>query len=362
MKQFPFYIILFFLLSACNEGAEKKKELSYQYVEGATQGTSFHITFKASNELNFSSKIDSLLNVIDKSMSVHNPSTLMTFNEVDSSLLVDEHILKVFWKSKEIFELTNGSFDPAVKPLIDFWGFGGSKAKVIETIDSLQIDSMLKFTSIDMVKVFDKKNNVFLEDQSEVNLEEVNGYELAKLDNRLQLDFNAIAQGYTVDLVAQYFDANGVYDYLVEIGGEVRVKGKNAKNGLWTVGIDRPQEENEIGRPLSAILSLDNKSIATSGNYRKFYEKDGVKYSHTLSARTGYPVRHKILSATVVASDAMTADGFATAFMVMGHEKAITFLEENEYLQGYIIYSNDKGEMQSFVTKGLKDSIEERES
>lgn len=363
MKRNIFFVCITFLLFACGGGENQNKSTgNYKKIEGLTQGTSFHITYKDEVGKDFSVEIDSLLKAIDQSMSVYNENSMISmFNRADSVFDADIHMLRVFWKSMDIFYQSNTSFNPAVKPLIDFWGFGGSKITTIEAIDTAQIDSLLKFTKLTQVKIHDKKNNKILEFMSDIKFENAQDYELVKLDPRVRLDFNAIAQGYTVDLVSELLETNGVVDYLVEIGGEVRVKGKNSKDGDWTIGIDKPTEENELGRPLSAVMTLHNKSVATSGNYRKFYEKDGIKYSHTISAVTGYPVQHKILSATVVADDCMTADAFATAFMVMGHKEAIQFLEQNNFLQGYLIYSDENGGLKTYFTKGMEGMIEEKE-
>jgi thiamine biosynthesis lipoprotein len=185
------------------------------------------------------------------------------------------------------------------------------------------------------------------------------GYKKVKIENNkvikqhpaLQLDFNAIAQGYSVDVLADFLEKKGIENYMIEIGGELRCKGKNSKGNYWNIGIDKPIE-NLQKREMQTIVPLKNKAMATSGNYRKFYEKDGVKYSHTIDPKTGWPVKHQLLSATVIADDAMTADAFATVFMVMGKDKAIEFLEihKNLNLQVYLIFQNkDKLEVYSTI-------------
>lgn len=357
-----FWIILIFLYSCGNSGSNN--EASYLKLEGLTQGTSFHITYLDNLAKNYSQQIDSILTVIDNSLSVYKQdSKISSFNNCDSAFAIDGHFLKVFWKANEVFYLTQGNFDPTVKPLIDFWGFGGQEIAKLETIDSLQIDSLIAIVGIEKIKLFDESEQSFIDYMSDREFDLAKRYFLVKSDPRLKLDFNALAQGYTVDLVAEYLESKGVENYLVEIGGEVRVKGVNQNGEKWKLGVDKPMDESKLGRPLQAIVHLDNKSIATSGNYRKFYEKDGVKYSHTISAQTGYPVQHQILSATVIADDCMTADAFATAFMVMGHQKAITFLENHtSEMQGYLIYSDENGDMKTYITPGLEKAIIEKES
>ena len=169
-----------------------------------------------------------------------------------------------------------------------------------------------------------------------------------------KIDFNAIAQGLSVDVVDDFISSKGYTDYYIEIGGELIVRGKNREGVNWKIGIDSPKE-NQIERELENIIHLSNKAVATSGNYRKFYVKDGVKYSHTLDPKSGFPVQHSLLSVTVVANDCATADAYATAFMVMGKEATLTFIEQHpeEKLEVYLLFSNDKGEIGRVNTVGF---------
>jgi thiamine biosynthesis lipoprotein len=175
----------------------------------------------------------------------------------------------------------------------------------------------------------------------------------------VDLDFNAIAQGYSVDIVCGYFDTRGIKSYLVEIGGEVRVKG-DKQGVLWRVGIDRPSDDNMLpGNDLQAIISLKDRSLATSGNYRKFYVENGIKYSHTIDPRTGYPARNNLLSATIIAGDCATADGIATACMVMGKEKTIEFLDFHPEFDAFLVFSDESGNYQTWTSENLKRFISE---
>ena len=175
------------------------------------------------------------------------------------------------------------------------------------------------------------------------------------------LDFNAIAQGYTVDVLADFFESNGIENYLIEWGGEIKARGKNHDEQWWKIGIDKPVE-NIDEREIEAVIELKNMALATSGSYRKFYEKDGIKYSHTIDPKTGYPVQHSLLSATVLANDCMTADAYATAFMVMGMEKARVFLKDNKDLDldVYFIYSTEAGVWKTYYSKDLEEVIVEK--
>ena len=360
-KLLPFISALIFIVS-CGENAHKKTlDSSYQMIEGLAQGTSYHITYSDELERNFQLSVDSIIKVIDLSMSTYlDSSTISLCNTSAKKCELDDHMLSVLWKSYEVCHLTNGEFDPTVKPLIDFWGFGASQVANNDAVDSSLVDSLLRFVGIKYVKLFDKKNNEIFDYMAGKILDDASNYQLIK-DSSVQLDFNAIAQGYTVDVLCEMLEDNGVYNYLVEVGGEVRVKGKNENGHFWKVGIDKPEEKSNTRRSLQAVLSLEEKSIATSGNYRKFRVKNGIKYSHTISAKTGYPVTHQILSATVIADNCMTADAFATAFMVMGHKNAIAYLQEQTTeIQGYIIYSDDKGNLLTYASPDIEDNIDEK--
>ena len=360
-KLLPFLFALIFI-GSCGENAHKKTlDSSYQMIEGLAQGTSYHITYSDEMKRDFQLSVDSIIKVIDLSMSTYvDNSRVSLCNNSESKCIVDIHMLKVFWKSYEVFYLTDGEFDPTVKPLIDFWGFGAGKITSHGAIDSSLVDSLLKYVGLEHLKLYNTKSGEIIEYMSARDFDQSISYGLLK-DGPTQLDFNAIAQGYTVDVICELLESKGVLNYLVEVGGEVRVKGKNGKGNYWKVGVDKPSEDNRGRRSLQAVLTLENKSIATSGNYRKFNIKDGIKYSHTISAKTGYPVTQQILSATVIADDCMTADAFATAFMVMGHKKAINYLQEHKTeIQGYLIYSDDKGNFLSYTSTELEDKINEK--
>ena len=182
---------------------------------------------------------------------------------------------------------------------------------------------------------------------------------LIKSDPGINLDFNAIAQGYSVDVICRFFDNLGIRNYLVEIGGEVRAKGSKA-GALWRIGIDKPEDNNmSPGQTLQAIIRISNKALATSGNYRKFYIENGIKYSHEIDPKTGYPARNTLLSASIIASDCATADGIATACMVMGKEKTIEFLGIHPEFDGYLVFSDDNGNFKTWISQNLADFISE---
>jgi thiamine biosynthesis lipoprotein len=311
-------------------------EREYIKLAGFTQGTSYHITYESRKGENLQEEIDTLLADFDKTFSIYLPGSVISrINRNDPDVIVNEHFVKVFNKAYEIYKSTQGAFDITVAPLVNAWGFGFTQAA---NVDSLMIDSLLQYVGMDKV--------------------ELEGNKIRKKYKEIMLDCNAIAQGYAVDFIADYLDHKGIKNYLVEIGGEINTRGVNEKGIIWRIGIDKPIENSMIpGKNLQAVIQLHNRSLATSGNYRKFYEKDGVKYAHSIDPKTGYPVLSNLLSATVLAEVCMTADAYATAFMVMGLEKTKEFLLKHNELEAYLIYSDDQGNYRVFITDDLKKGI-----
>lgn len=300
-------------------------------VVGQTMGTSYRVVYLSGEGKDYKNSIDSILTVFNRSLSTYIPdSELSKFNQGDSLTFGLPFLLPVLQKSKEIFELTDGAFDPTVGPLVNAWGFGPSGGS---PIDSMEIEKLLPLVGFDKV-YFDDKG-------------------MKKLIPGIYLDFSAIAKGYAVDVVAAYLQEKGISDMLVEIGGELVAKGFNEKGELWKVGINEP-DDKEFTNDIFTIVALDNKGMATSGNYRNFYELDSIRYSHTISPYTGKPVDHGLLSATVVASDCMTADAVATAFMVLGVEKSIEILDREKELEAFLIFNDEAGKIKTYASEGLK--------
>jgi len=313
----------------------------FQTLNGFTQGTTYHIIYRetghpSEQEIVDREQIDSILSGFDKSLSEYIPNSILSrINRNDTTVQVDRYFTDVFNKSREVFDATNGAFDITVAPLVNAWGFG---PKPEEFADSASIDSLLQYVGMDKVTL---KNN-----------------RVVKSDLNVTIDVNAIAQGYSVDVIANYLISNGFRNYLVEIGGEVRTGGTKKRFHPWKVGVDKPYENPLIsGEALQVILKLNNVSLATSGNYRKFYEKNGIKYGHSINPVTGYPVMDKLLSASIVAPDCMTADAYATACMIMGLEKSRDFVEANKDLEAYFIYSGPSGEFKTWYSSGFKKYI-----
>ncbi len=308
----------------------------YYKVAGETQGTTYHIIYKYDKMLK--PQIDSILREIDNSLSTFNPNSIISKVNRNIPVTLDQHFINVFNKAMEISEVTDGAFDVTVGPLVEAYGFGARKR--LNNLSASQIDSILQFVGY---------NKVHIE-----------GNKLIKDDPRIELDFNAIAQGYTVDVISQYFDKLGIKDYLIEVGGEVIAKGRNELGGPWRIGIDKPIENStEATREVQLIIGIKGrkKAVATSGNYRRFYIENGVKFTHTINPHTGRPVRDSLLSVSILSNDCTTADGYATACMVVGLNRAIQIVENNPELEAFFIYFDKHGRYKFYMSKGFKKYI-----
>jgi thiamine biosynthesis lipoprotein len=236
----------------------------------------------------------------------------------------------------QISEKTDGAFDFTIGPLVNAWGFG-FKGKM--KMDSAVVDSLRKLVNYKTVRIVDGK--------------------IYKDEKGVQFDFNAIAQGYAVDVLGQYLEGKGIRNYLIDIGGEVLGKGGKPDGQFWIVGIENPTTDSLSERTLNSKVYLKDRALATSGSYRKYYEENGIRYSHTIDPSTGYPVRHSLLSVSVLADDCATADGYATAFMVMGYEKAKEFITGQSSLEAYFIMDGGSGTYQVYATDGFKKILAE---
>jgi len=317
-------------------GCTKDQNRNYITITGFTQGTTYRITYNSPDSINYQSEIESLLSEFDSSLSAYLPVSIISrINKNESNVEVDKFFRTVFNKAKEVNKESNGAFDITVGPIVNAWGFGPQKRM---NVDSSVIDSLLHYVGMDKIKL---KNNKIIKAYPEITL-----------------DVNAIAQGYSADVIANYFDKLNIANYMVEVGGEIVTKGVNKKGIAWRIGIDNPSEDNTIqNRQLQAIVQLSNKALATSGNYRKFYIENGVKYAHSINPKTGYPEKNKLLSVTILANDGMTADAYATAFMIMGLDKSYEYVNSNEELDAYFIYSGEDGKYKVKYTKGFEKLI-----
>ncbi|WP_291786259.1 FAD:protein FMN transferase [Cecembia sp.] len=298
---------------------------------GNTMGTSYRIVYLDEEARNFQQSIDSLLLVFNQSLSTYIPeSEISRFNKGDSLIYDSPFFYPVLVSSKEIFEVTEGAFDPTVGPLVNLWGFGPEGPQLN---DSIRIEQLLPLINFDNI-IFDEKR-------------------VKKGKSGIKLDFSANAKGYGVDISAEFLSSKGINNMLVEIGGELVARGVNESGEIWKVGISRPEEE-ERQENLYSVIALHNRAMATSGNYRNYYEIDGKKFSHTIDPSTGRPVNHGLLSATVVADDCITADAIATALMVLGTEKAIALQQKYGDFEIFLIYNDAEGNIGSYVSEGLE--------
>ena len=335
MRSFSIAIFSLILwLTGCTSGTRGGE---YYPIQGFTQGTTYSITYQHPTRHDIQGEIDSLLKEFDSSLSTYEPNSLISaINRNLPDVLTDSMFRTVFRESARVYQLTGGAFDITLGPVINAWGFGpGDKLEV----DSALIDSLLQFVGME---------KVFLE-----------GERIVKSHPQVQLNVNAIAQGYAVDVVASYLEELGCRNYMVEIGGEIRTRGVNPKGNFWRIGVDRPEFGNMIpGQQLQVIISMHNRSLATSGNYRKFYEKDGVRITHTLDPATGYPKESELLSVTILCDKCITADAYATACMAMGLEKAKDFVEDKKGVDAYFIYGDELGAYQVWYSEGLNKYME----
>ncbi len=333
-KLLPVSLILLALLISCNE---KKTELAS--FKGFTQGTTYSIVYENNKDLDaqdLKNQVEKILHDFDMSLSVYIDSSIISRINRNEDAAVDTFFTGVFDESAMISAMTNGAFDITVGPLVDAWGFGPDGRRTFKASD---LDSLMQLIGMSKVAL-------------------VNGH-IKKRDPRISLDVNAIAQGYSVDVVCRYFNHLGLKDYLVEIGGEVRAGG--TKDGeLWKIGIDKPVDNNMFpGEDLQAVIKISDKALATSGNYRKFYIENGIKYSHEIDPITGYPAKNTLLSATILADKCGIADGLATACMVMGTQKSIDFINDHPEYSAYFVYSDEKGNFKTWFSPGLKKYLEE---
>ena len=327
MKKWHYPFLVFLIVATVIILAENKSE--YRTSQGAVFGTTYHITYNHNADL--STDITRVLKDVDNSLSTFNANSTISLVNKNMQVELDSMFLYVFHLAQHVAETTSGAFDITVAPAVNAWGFGFKNA---ETIDNDLIDSLKQIVGYQMVK-------------------EENGA-IVKNDSRIMLDCSAIAKGFGCDVVAALFDSLGIADYMVEIGGEIVVKGLNSKGSDWRIGISKPTDDSlATETELQTVLELTNRAMATSGNYRNFYYKDGKKYAHTIDPATCRPVNHNLLSVTVLAENCAVADAYATAMMVMGLEKSLDLCEKISGIEAYFIYQDETGVIQTCTTPGF---------
>tara|TARA_B100001057_G_scaffold205949_1_gene206621 strand:+ start:517 stop:1500 length:984 start_codon:yes stop_codon:yes gene_type:complete len=317
MKKYCFLILLVLFVSCSNELTNTK-------LVGSVFGTFYEVTYETNGNNNYQRALDSIFEVVNQSMS--NYRTDSDISKVNNHKLniVDSNFVKVFNAAKKIYYKTNGVFDPTIGKLVNAWNFGSEENNT--KLDSFKIDSLMQFVGFDKIRL---NNNV-----------------LIKTDPKPYIDFNAIAKGYAVDLVAAFLDSKGYYNYMINIGGELRARGINVeKQNGWTVGIENPNFDGTQSYDKTFVLK--NSAMATTGTYRKFkLDKIGNRYAHIINTKTGYPTKTNILSVSVIADNCMMADGYATAFQAMGIESLKEFLSIHPELKAFVIFENNRKELE----------------
>lgn len=334
------------LLGACRRERSQSPS-NYIVLEGSTMGTYYRVTYADSLGRDFGADVDRLLKEINMEISTYiDSSTISRFNKSDAPLDLgisqdgssaqNRHFWACYWKGLEVYQLSQGAFDPTVMPLVNYWGFGYTEKRPVTQVDSLKVDSLRQLVGMNKV-VLDKGPTMTLR----------------KVRPGVQLDFSALGQGYGVDAIAEFLEGYQIQHYLVDIGGEQRAKGRNPRGQVWRIGISLPVE-GAAKEEIVTSFPLDNCSVNTSGNYRNYYQVEGAKYGHTINPATGFPERNNLLSATIFAKDCLTADAYATTCMVLGPEKGMAFIKNRPGVEAFFIIGTADGGMKTEYTPGLK--------
>lgn len=324
------------VLYAC-KGKENTKvensELSIQRFAGLTMGSTYSIAYVDKQEhLGLQRKVENLFEDFSKKLSTYDSTSLLSsFNKSTafSVAKTERYFIDMLYISKRIYEESDGYFNPAIKPLVNYWGFGYDKKKPIENINAKEIDSLLQLIDFSSLIITESTDSIHIK----------------KGIPNLQLEYNAIAPGYAADLVAELLEENGIENYLIEVGGELLAKGTLMNNKPWKIGVNVPLEDAKIS-DFQAIAELKNTALGTSGNYRSYYKKDGKKYVHTINPKTGYTEQNSLLSISIFAPTCAESDAYATACLVKGKDASLEFLEKMPHIGAYLIFINDKNELE----------------
>lgn len=342
-----YLLLLIFAFSSCKSSGPSepvKNNTVYTQIQGKTMGTTYSIKYRLEDSIRiYKTDIDSILVSINDAVSTYEPASIITaFNQVKDTMsfslsqFPSSHFLKNIEVSELIYEETRGKFDPTVMPLVNYWGFGYTEKKAVKKADSLAIAEMMESVGLSKLKKEKTGNRILL----------------TKPNKNLALDFSAIAKGYAVDFLTQTLRSKGIKNFMIEIGGEVNTRGKNDKGEVWKIGINKPKSEAALNS-LEWIVALKNASMASSGNYRNFYEVDGKKYGHELNPLTGYPEETSLLGVSVIHNQCMYADAYATAYMIMGLEESLAHAERNSNIEACFI-SSDGEALKSVFTSGFE--------
>lgn len=331
-------VFLLFLIVGSIYIIRQQNTMPYQHNTGQIFGTTYHITYQSDKDLH--REILQRLQLVDQTFSTFNDESIISKINRNEPVKLNQMFIEVFDLAKTVSKDTHGAFDITVAPLVNVWGFG-FKSGTPPT--KAVIDSLRQLTGYEKVKLI--------------------GSKVRKQDPRIMLDCSAIAKGYGSDVVAQYLRSRDVENFMIEIGGEIVVQGNSDKRLPWKIGVTKPTDDStQTNNELQTVLNLSNTAMATSGNYRRFYYKNGKKYAHTIDPKTGYPVQHNILSATVLANTCAKADAYATSFMVLGLEKTQQVLQHHPDLMVYLIYADGQGKNKVWYSPSLKKAIQGAEN
>lgn len=331
-------LFLLFLIVGSIYIIRQQNTMPYQHNTGQIFGTTYHITYQSDKDLH--REILQRLQLVDQTFSTFNDESIISKINRNEPVKLNQMFIEVFDLAKTVSKDTHGAFDITVAPLVNVWGFG-FKSGTPPT--KAVIDSLRHLTGYEKVKLI--------------------GSKVRKQDPRIMLDCSAIAKGYGSDVVAQYLRSRDVENFMIEIGGEIVVQGNSDKRLPWKIGVTKPTDDStQVNNELQTVLNVSNTAMATSGNYRRFYYKNGKKYAHTIDPKTGYPVQHNILSATVLANTCAKADAYATSFMVLGLEKTQQVLQHHPDLMVYLIYADRQGKNKVWYSPSLKKAIQGAEN
>lgn len=320
------FIISALLLFSCKE---QPKKTNYS---GITQGSYFSITYYDESGKTFESEFDSIFDAVENSVSLWDENSIIRKVNRNEDVVVDKVFRDNFEWAKKASEFSDGAFDATIGPLVAAWGFHYKKEM---EMTPAMVDSIRQLVDFKKIEIIDNK--------------------LVKAKPNMTLDFNAVAQGYTADLIGTFLEEKGVTNYLVDVGGEIMARGGKPNGENWIIGIEKPSENYDSERNVQLKITLKDKGIVTSGNYRKYIEKDGVRYSHSIDPKTGYPVPQNLLSATVIADNAAWADCLASICMIVGKDKALQMLEDSADIEGYLIFVDEDGTIKTTSTSGFKE-------
>jgi thiamine biosynthesis lipoprotein len=300
-------------------------------LQGLAQGSYYAVTYYDEQERNFQHEIDSIFHAVDMSVNLWVDSSVISKVNRNEEVVLDQIFIDNFNIAQEAAKLSDGYFDPTVSPIVAAWGFS---YKVGDSITPQLIDSLKQWVDYRKVRIENGK--------------------VIKENPNMTLDFNAIAQGYTSDLIAAFLESRGIKRYLVDTGGEIMAKGEKNNGKPWIVGIEKPAENKDSEQVVQTRIALRDKGLVTSGSTRKYVERNGKRYSHSINPKTGYPVEHNVLSVTVLAENSVWADALASICMVMGLEQSLPLIESLDSVEAYYIYANEQNELETFATEGFK--------